>query len=350
MRGKIKIAFFDAKPYDRLTFDEIRGRYGFDIDYLETRLTPASAKLAQGCNVVCAFVNDELGAETIGELVKYGVKLIAMRSAGFNNVDLAAACGKIDVVRVPKYSPYAVAEYALGMLLCLNRKLHRAYFRVRENNFSINGFMGFDMRGKTVGIIGTGKIGMTFAEILQGFSVKILASDPYPNYEAAKKLNAEYVPLERIYRESDIISLHCPLTKENTHMINAGSMAMMKKNVVIINTSRGKLIETQDLIDALKQNRIGGAGLDVYEEEAGYFFEDCSNNGIADDVLARLLTFPNVLVTSHQAFFTREAMDNIAEVTMDNIKSFAEGGPLKNSVCQNCAGGRKCSDAATPQQ
>lgn len=349
MDGKIKIAFFDTKPYDRLTFDEIRERYGFDIDYLETRLTPPSAKLAQGCDVVCAFVNDDLGAETVGELVKYGVKLIAMRSAGFNNVDLAAACGKIDVVRVPKYSPYAVAEYALGMLLCLNRKLHRAYFRVRESNFSINGFMGFDMRGKTVGIIGTGKIGMTFAEILQGFGVKILASDPYPNYEAAKKLGVEYVPLERIYKESDIISLHCPLTRENTHMINAESMAMMKKNVVIINTSRGKLIETQDLIDALKQNRIGGAGLDVYEEEAGYFFEDCSNNGIADDVLARLLTFPNVLVTSHQAFFTREAMDNIAEVTMDNIKSFAEGGPLKNSVCQNCADGRKCSDAATPQ-
>ena len=259
-----------------------------------------------------------------------------MRCAGFNNVDLGVACKRLDVVRVPKYSPYAVAEYTVGLLLCLNRCLHRAFCRIRENNFSINGFLGFDVHGKTVGIIGTGKIGQTFAEVLQGFGVKILAHDPYPNEKAAKELHMEYVPLERLYRESDIISLHCPLTPENMYLINPESIAMMKKGVIILNTSRGKLVDTQALIDALKEGRVGGAGLDVYEEEADYFFEDRSDKAIADDVLARLMTFPNVLVTSHQAFFTKEAMNNIAEITMDNIRDFAEGKPLENGICRDC--------------
>lgn len=336
MNDKIKIAFFDTKPYDRLSFDKIKDRYGFKISYFESRLKPAFAKLADGHDVVCAFVNDDLGAETIELLIKYGVKLIAMRCAGFNNVDLGAACKRLDVVRVPKYSPYAVAEYTVGLLLCLNRCLHRAFCRIRENNFSINGFLGFDVHGKTVGIIGTGKIGQTFAEVLQGFGVKILAHDPYPNEKAAKELHMEYVPLERLYRESDIISLHCPLTPENMYLINPESIAMMKKGVIILNTSRGKLVDTQALIDALKEGRVGGAGLDVYEEEADYFFEDRSDKAIADDVLARLMTFPNVLVTSHQAFFTKEAMNNIAEITMDNIRDFAEGKPLENGICRDC--------------
>ncbi len=334
---KIKIAFFDTKPYDRLSFDGIKQKYGFEIDYFESRLNPVSARLTGGHDVVCAFVNDDLGAKTIEELIKQDVKLIAMRCAGFNNVDLAAACKRLQVVRVPKYSPYAVAEYTVGLLLCLNRCLHRAFCRIRENNFSINGFLGFDLHGKTVGIIGTGKIGMTFAEVLQGFGVKILAFDPYPDLKEAKRLKMKYVTLDTLYQESDIISLHCPLTPENVHLINAKSIAMMKKGVIILNTSRGKLVDTTALIKALKQGKVGGAGLDVYEEEADYFFEDRSGKAIDDDVLARLLTFPNVLVTSHQAFFTKEATDNIAEITMDNIKAFAEGRKLENGICRNCA-------------
>ena len=336
MNGRIRIAFFDTKPYDRLSFDGVKDRYGFEIDYFESRLTPVSAKLAEGHEVVCAFVNDDINAETVEQLIRCGVRLIAMRCAGFNNVDLGAACGRLDVVRVPKYSPYAVAEYTLGLLLCLNRCLHRAFCRIRENNFSINGFLGFDVHGKTVGIIGTGKIGQTFAEVLQGFGVRILAHDPWPNEKAAAQYHMEYVELEQLYRESDIISLHCPLTPENRYLINPESIAMMKRGVIILNTSRGKLVDTQALINALKTGQVGGAGLDVYEEEAAYFFEDRSDKAIADDVLARLMTFPNVLVTSHQAFFTKEAMNNIAEITLDNIRDFAEGKPLKNGICADC--------------
>lgn len=336
MNRNVKIAFFDTKPYDRLSFDSMKDRYGFEIDYFESRLTPVSAKLAEGHEVVCAFVNDDISAATVEQLIQCGVKLIAMRCAGFNNVDLAAACHRLDVVRVPKYSPYAVAEYTLGLLLCLNRCLHRAFCRIRENNFSINGFLGFDVHGKTVGIIGTGKIGQTFAEVLQGFGVRILAYDPYPNEKTAAEYHMEYVELEQLYRESDIISLHCPLTPENRYLINPESIAMMKRGVIILNTSRGKLVDTQALIDALKTGQVGGAGLDVYEEEADYFFEDRSDKAIADDVLARLMTFPNVLVTSHQAFFTKEAMTNIAEITLDNIRDFSEGKPLKNGICADC--------------
>lgn len=333
---KIRIAFFDTKPYDRRSFDDIRERYCVSIDYYETRLTPESALMASGADAVCAFVNDDLSARTLEKLVSSGVKLIAMRCAGYNNVDLAYACDKLEVVRVPEYSPYAVAEYTLGLILCLNRKYHRAFARVRENNFSINGFTGFDLHSKTVGIIGTGRIGRAFARVLQGFGVRILAYDVYPAMDAARELCMEYVPLEELYAESDIISLHCPLTPENVHLINPASIALMKPGVMIINTSRGKLIDTAALIDGLKSLRVGSAGLDVYEEETDYFFEDCSESAINDDILARLMTFPNVLVTSHQAFLTREALNNIASSTLENIRLFFDESSVPNGVCENC--------------
>ena len=348
IHSTIKIAFFDTKPYDRLFFETVNkeARFGFDIQFYETRLTPASARIAEGAKVVCAFVNDNLCAETIRILHELGVELIAMRCAGYNNVNLAEAYGKLRVVRVPEYSPHAVAEYTIGLLLTLNRNLHRAYCRVRENNFSINGFIGFDLFGKTIGIVGTGKIGRTFAELLQGFGMKILAYDLYPNETEAERLNMEYVPLEELFRRSDVISLHCPLTPENRHMINKESIAMMKPGVFILNTSRGALIDAAALIKGLKKKQIGGAGLDVYEEETDYFFEDRSDAAIDDDVLARLMTFPNVLVTSHQAFFTKEAVGNIARITLDNILDYFYKRPLANEICQKCDGKRSCPGKA----
>lgn len=339
---KIKVAFFDTKPYDRKSFDAANGKFGFELTYFETRLNPASARMAEGFDAVCAFVNDDIGAKTVEVLAEENIRMIAMRCAGYNNVDLAAAWGKMAVVRVPGYSPYAVAEYALAMYMTLNRSLHRAYNRVRENNFSINGLIGSDLRGKTVGIVGTGRIGLVFAEILQGYGVRILAHDMYPNKEAAEKLHIEYVPLDTLYRESDVISLHCPLTHENDHMIDARAIREMKDGVYIVNTSRGKLIDTAALIEGLKSGKVGGACLDVYEEEGDYFFEDRSNGPIIDDVLARLLTFPNVLVTSHQAFFTREAVRNIANVTLENLRAYFESGELPNGICEMCDGSKKC--------
>ncbi len=342
--SKIKVAFFDTKPYDRKFFEAANqnSKYGFDIRFYETRLTPASAAIAEDAQVVCAFVNDDISAETIKKLHENGVQLIAMRCAGYNNVNLSAALDKIRVVRVPEYSPYAVAEYTMGLLLTLNRNLHRAYCRVRENNFSINGFLGFDLHGKTIGLVGTGKIGLTFAELLQGFGVRILAYDLYPKEEQAQRLRMEYVSLEELFRQSDVISLHCPLTPENRHMINKKTIALMKPGVFILNTSRGALIDAAALIKGLKKKKIGGAGLDVYEEETDYFFEDRSDAAIDDDVLARLLTFPNVIVTSHQAFFTREAETNIAEITLSNIRDFVRGRELVNEICYHCDGKRSC--------
>ena len=332
----MRIAFFDTKPYDRGAFEAISGEYPFKIDYFESRLTPATAKLAVDHDVVCAFVNDDLGAETVGILASLGVRLLALRCAGFNNVDLAAACGRMQVVRVPKYSPYAVAEFALSLLLCLNRKLHRAYNRVREGNFALSGLQGMDIHGKCVGVVGTGKIGEIFARLMNGFGVRLLLSDPYPNGKLAEELHAEYVPLERLYRESDIISLHCPLTPENTHMIDARAIDAMKDGVILINTSRGRLVDTPALIEGLKSGHVRAAGLDVYEEEAGYFFEDRSDRVISDDVLARLMAIPTVLLTSHQAFLTTEALENIARTTLDNVLEFSEGRPLTNGICSGC--------------
>lgn len=341
MAAPVRIAFFDTKPYDRKSFDAANARYGFDIRYFESRLTPDSAAMAEGADAVCVFVNGDAGQETIHRLHRLGVKLIALRCAGYNNVDLPAAAGKIDVVRVPEYSPYAVAEYTLALLLCLNRKLHRAFCRVRENNFSINGFLGFDLHGKTLGIIGTGKIGRTFAKLMTGFGMKLLAYDPYPNEQAARGLGLEYTDLDTLFRESDIISLHCPLTPENKYIISAQSIAKMKDGVMILNTSRGKLIRTADLIGALKTGKIGAAGLDVYEEETDYFFEDRSDEAVGDDILARLMTFPNVMITSHQAFFTKEAIRSIADTTLNNIRLYFTTGEMPNGICAVCDG-RKC--------
>ncbi len=331
-----KIAFFDAKPYDRKSFDIVNADFGFDINYFDAHLNVQTAELTYGFEAVCAFVNDKINKEVIDHLFEHNVKIIALRSAGYNNVDFKAAFGKIHVVRVPAYSPYAVAEHAAALILSLNRKTHRAYYRIRDGNFSINGLLGFDMNGKTAGIIGTGKIGKCLISILKGFGMGILAYDVYPDKEYEKEAGIKYVNLDELFKKSDIISLHCPLTRETEHMINEDSIQKMKDGVMIINTGRGKLVNTGALIKMLKAGKVGSAGLDVYEEENEYFFEDYSTQMISDDILARLITFPNVLITSHQGFFTKEALHNIAETTLDNIKEFFDGGYLKNEICYKC--------------
>lgn len=327
-----KIAFFGAKPYDIASFDKVNEKYNYDIRYYKGHLNPNNVVLTQGADAVCIFVNDTADATVIDAMAGNGVKLLALRCAGFNNVDLKAAKGKLPVVRVPAYSPYAVAEYSLALMLSLNRKIHRAYWRTRDGNFSLNGFMGFDMHGKTIGIIGTGKIAKILIHMLKGFGVRILAYDLYPDRQFAVEEGISYVTLDELYRESDIISLHCPLTEDTRYMINKDSIEKMKDGVMIINTGRGQLINTNDLIEGLKEKKIAAAGLDVYEEEGEYFYEDKSDKIIDDDVLARLLSFNNVIVTSHQAFFTKEAMFNIAETTLQNIDDFRHHRPLVNEV------------------
>ena len=331
-----KIAFFDTKPYDKKSFIELNKDFGFDITYFEAHLNAHTAALSGNFDGVCAFVNDAIDRAVIDHLIEHSVQILGLRCAGYNNVDFKAAYNKIHVVRVPDYSPYAVAEHATALILSLNRKIHKAYSRTRDGNFSINGLLGFDMHGKTAGVIGTGKIGKRLISILKGFGMTILAFDPYPDEEYAKKTSMRYTSLDEIYKKSDIISLHCPLTKDTEHMIDAKAIDHMKNGVMIINTGRGKLIDTQALINDLKIGKIGSAGLDVYEEESDYFFEDKSTELITDDMLARLLTFPNVLITSHQAFFTREALHNIAHTTLSNFKEFFDGGYLKNEICYKC--------------
>ena len=308
-----KIAFFGAKPYDIASFDKVNEKYNYDIRYYKGHLNPNNVVLTQDTDVVCIFVNDTADAAVIDAMVDNGVKLLALRCAGFNNVDLKAAKGKLPVVRVPAYSPYAVAEYSLALMLSLSRKIHRAYWRTRDGNFSLNGLMGFDMHGKTIGIIGTGKIARILIRLLKGFGMRILAYDLYPDMKFAGEEGISYVSLDELYRESDIISLHCPLTDQTKYMIDKDSIDKMKEGVMIINTGRGQLINTNDLIEGLKEKKIAAAGLDVYEEEGEYFYEDKSDKIIDDDVLARLLSFNNVIVTSHQAFFTKEALHNIAD-------------------------------------
>ncbi|WP_298554426.1 2-hydroxyacid dehydrogenase [uncultured Parabacteroides sp.] len=327
-----RIAFFGAKPYDIASFDKVNEKYNYDIRYYKGHLNPNNVVLTQDTDVVCIFVNDTADATVIDAMVKNGVKLLALRCAGFNNVDLKAAKGKLPVVRVPAYSPYAVAEYSLALMLSLNRKIHRAYWRTRDGNFSLNGLIGFDMHGKTIGIIGTGKIAKILIRILKGFGMRILAYDLYPDMKFAEEEGISYVSLDELYRESDIISLHCPLTDQTRYMIDKDSIGKMKKGVMIINTGRGQLINTNDLIEGLKEKKIAAAGLDVYEEEGEYFYEDKSDKIIDDDVLARLLSFNNVIVTSHQAFFTKEALYNIAETTLRNIDDFRHHRPLVNEV------------------
>ena len=323
-----RFAFYDAKPYDKEWFDKLKGDYGIQIKYIENKLNEETAGLASGCGGVIAFVSDTLDDKVIDVLHKGGTRLIAMRCAGYNNVDLKAAQGRVTVVRVPAYSPYAVAEYATALLFALNRKIHRAYLRTRDFDFSIDGLQGFDLHKKTVGVIGTGKIGRVFIDICRGIGMRTLAYDPYPD----ERCTGEYVDLDTLYRESDIISLHCPLTRDTRRMINAGSIAKMKKGVLIINTSRGALIHAEALLDAIKSHKIGGAGLDVYEEETELFYEDFSDTIIQDDILVRLLSMPNVIITSHQAFLTDEALENIAKTTLENIRAFLDGQPLKNQI------------------
>jgi len=332
----MKIAFFDAKPYDKIWFEPLSAEYGCKIKFFDHKLNADTAVLADGYKVICAFVNDAIDSEVIETLYRVGVRLIALRCAGYNNVDFKAAYGKINTVRVPSYSPAAVAEHAAALLLSLNRRIHRAYVRTRDNNFSINGLMGVDLHGKTAGIIGTGKIGRIFIDICKGFGMKTIAYDPYP----VEDPDFEYVELNHLFKVSDIISLHCPLTPETKHIVNADTLAMMQPHTLLINTSRGGLVDTLALIDVLRSSGIGGAGLDVYEEEEEYFFEDLSNEILVDDDLARLLSFPNVLITSHQGFFTREAMQEIAAVTMGNIHAFENDERLDNEICYR--GGETC--------
>jgi len=320
----MKVAVFSSKAYDQHSLDTAnQGQHEFN--YLEAHLTPQTAALSQGHKAVCCFVNDTVDADTLTELHQQGVELIALRCAGFNNVDLAAAQRLgIRVARVPEYSPYAVAEHAVALILGLNRNTHRAFNRVRENDYSLHGLLGFDLHNKTVGVIGTGKIGAAFVRIMSGFGCRVICSDPYVNPEV-EKAGALYVPLEQLWSESDVISLHCPLMPATRHLINADTLAQMKDGVMIINTSRGALIETKDVIEALKSGKVGYLGLDVYEEEADLFFEDNSDAILRDDTFARLLTFRNVLVTGHQAFFTTEALAAIAEVTLGNLDAFDSG-------------------------
>lgn len=323
---------FSAKQYDKDYFEKYNDGFGFEIEYFETPLNPNTLSLTANCEVVCVFVNDKLNEETLNVLSLNGVKLIALRCAGFNNVDLEAAKkNDIKVVRVPAYSPEAVAEHALALILTLNRKTHKAYNRIREGNFSLNKLIGFNLNKKTVGVIGTGKIGIALCRILGGFGCRILAYDLYPSEELIES-GVEYVSLKDIYTLSDIISLHCPLTTETKHMINTDSIALMKNGVMLINTSRGELIKTADVIEGLTSHKIGYLGIDVYEQEEDLFFKDLSEHIIQDDYILRLNSFPNVLITSHQAYFTEEAMSEIAVTTLENIKAFKTGETLHNEV------------------
>jgi D-lactate dehydrogenase len=328
----MRLAFFSTHPFDREFFDAANVLHGHDIRYLEARLTPATAALAAGAPAVCAFVNDDLHDAVLTALHGSGVRLIALRSAGFNHVDLprALALG-LTVARVPAYSPHAVAENTVAMMLSLNRNIHRAHARVREGNFALDGLLGFDMRGRTVGLVGTGKIGAVVAKILSGFGCRILAYDVAVNPECVD-IGVQYRPLEELWAESDIVSLHAPLTDGTRHMVDAAAISQMKPGVMIVNTSRGALVDAAALIDGLKSGQVGYVGLDVYEEEEQLFFRDLSAQVLQDDVFARLLTFPNVLVTAHQAFFTREAMRSISETTLANVTAFERGARTGNEL------------------
>lgn len=330
---KIRIAFFDAKDYDKESFIKANVNDEFDITYYDARLSTDTCKLAEGCDVVCVFVNDDINPEVIDKLQANGVKLIALRCAGYNNVDIEYAYGKIHVVRVPAYSPYAVAEHAMAMLLTSVRRIHKAFIRTRDFNFSLSGMTGFDMHGKTVGVVGTGKIGRIFIDICRGFGMNVIAYDKYPAVDSGIK----YVSLDELWEQSDIISLHCPLTDESRHMINEESISKMKKGVVIINTSRGALIDSEALLEGIKDRKVGAACLDVYEEESNIFFHDYSNHIVNDDVLARLISMPNVIVTSHQAFLTSEALSNIADTTLANVREFLQEGKCINEICYKCS-------------
>ncbi len=336
---KIKIAFFDAKEYDRNSFEIENGDERFDIRYYETRLSEDTCPLAEGCDAVCVFVNDNINRAVIDKLTAMNVRLIALRCAGYNNVDIEYAYGKIHVVRVPAYSPYAVAEHAIALLLTSVRRIHKAYNRTKDFNFSLNGLTGFDLHGKTVGVVGTGKIGRIFIDICRGFGMRVIAYDKFP----AEGSGIDYVTLDELWERSDIISFHCPLTDENRHMVNAETIARMKKGVILINTSRGALIDAEALVEGIKQRKVGAACLDVYEEESNVFFHDYSNHIVDDDTLARLISMPNVIVTSHQAFLTAEALANIADTTLSNVTEFFSQGNSRNEICYKCSKLSSCN-------
>lgn len=335
----IKVALFDAKAYDRPSFEHYGSLRDVEFQFLETKLNEDTVELARGCDAVCVFVNDTVNAAVIDKLYAYGVKLIALRSAGYNNVDVKAAFGKVHVVHVPAYSPYAVAEHAMALLLTSVRRIHKAYNRTRDFNFSLNGLTGFDLHGKTVGVIGTGRIGRIFIDICRGFGMNVIAYDHFP----AKDSGIHYVALDELFKQSDIISLHCPLTDDTRHMIDGAAIEKMKKGVVILNTSRGGLIDAEALLEGIKARKIGAACLDVYEEEADIFFEDRSGHILNDELLSRLISMPNVIVTSHQAFLTEEALNNIADTTVNNIRScFDNDGVCDNELCYRCGNIEQC--------
>ena len=323
----MRIAFFDTKPYDKETF--LKFADWAEFKFFETKLNEDTVDLARGFDAVCAFVNDTVDAAVIDRLHEMGIQALALRCAGFNNVDMKHAYGKLHVFRVPAYSPYAVAEHTMALLLTSIRRIHKAYIRSKDFNFSLAGLTGFDLHGKTVGVIGTGRIGRVFSDICRGFGMKVLAYDKYP----AKDAEIDYVPLETLLAQSDIISLHCPLTEETYHMIDANALAQCKQGVVLLNTSRGALVDAEALLQAIKSRKVGAACLDVYEEESELFFEDNSGHIMEDDTLARLISMPNVIVTSHQAFLTQEALENIAQTTMENLENFFETGRCANELC-----------------
>lgn len=323
-----KLAMFDTKPYDIPAFERRAKALGFELKFYDARLTRDTVSLAEGFDAIIPFVNDSIDRPVIDALCAYGVRLIALRCAGYNNVDIQAARGRLSIMRVPAYSPYAVAEHAMAMLLTSVRRTHKAYIRTRDFNFSLTNMVGFDLHGKTVGVVGAGRIGRAFIDICRGFGMRVLAFDAFPSSE----VNAKFVSLDELLRQSDIVSLHCPLTSETYHLIDGGAIARMKKGVVLINTSRGALVDAEALLRGIKDRQIGAACLDVYEEESDIFFEDISNHILQDDVLARLLTMPNVLITSHQAFLTEEALDAIAQTTLANAAAFFEGKRSGNEV------------------
>lgn len=325
----IKIALFDAKPYDLPSFKKYGEKYGVLFKFFETKLNEDTVNLAKGFDGVCVFVNDSITPAVIDRLCRFGIKIIALRCAGFNNVDMKHALGKIHVLRVPAYSPYAVAEHTMALLLTSIRRIHKAYNRTKDFNFSLNNLTGFDLHGKTVGIIGTGRIGRVFIDICHGFGMNILAYDKFPTSDSS----INYVSLDELIMGSDIISLHCPLTEETQHIINQSSLDKCKDGVIILNTSRGALVDAQALLKGIKSRKVGAACLDVYEEESDLFFEDFSGHILEDDILARLISMPNVIVTSHQAFLTEEALSNIAETTVANITTFSKEGKCENEIC-----------------
>jgi len=340
----MKIAFFDTKPYDKPSFDKYGNEHGIKFKYFETKLNEDTVDLAAGYDGVCVFVNDTVNAAVIDRLYELGVTVVALRCAGFNNVDMKHAFGKIHVLRVPAYSPYAVAEHTMAMLLTSIRRIHKAYIRTRDFNFSLSGMTGFDLYGKTVGVIGTGRIGRVFIDICRGFGMKVLAFDKFPANGLDNGDTIRYVSLDELFANSDIISLHCPLTEDTHHIINEESLAKCKRGVVLLNTSRGALVEAEALLAGIKSRQVGAACLDVYEEESDFFFEDFSGHIMEDDTLARLISMPNVIVTSHQAFLTEEALSNIAETTVNNLVSFFSTSQCPNELCYRCGSAEDCKD------